>query len=188
MSKPPSDLDEAVLSAIRAGNINAAFNMLWSAHSRSILNLCRRKLDDEMLAEDVQQVVAEQTFEALPRFSKGSITRWLFRVAENRCLDVLKVRRSLSSRIMLMDELPEVCEFRPDPEEQQVEAEQGAILWCCIEELSMPLRTVMVAHYVDGYSFEEIAVAYGVRAGTVRVRAARARKKLRRRLKEEGVE
>src|SRR4051794_37388915 len=86
--------DEVLGVHVRAGS-EPAFEVLFSRHHRSVLAFCRRMLASEQDAEDA----AQQTFLAAFRELAGSaaapavVRPWLYGIARNRCLAVLRARR-----------------------------------------------------------------------------------------------
>ena len=82
---------------MRHGN-EAAFEALYDRHHRAILSFCRHMLASREDAEDCVQ----HTFAAAHATLAGSgrelsVRAWLFAVARNRCLDVLRARREVPS-------------------------------------------------------------------------------------------
>ncbi len=92
---------------------------------------------------------------------------WAMRILVNQCKDVLRKRRRRS--------------FYP-LEENTASIDPLALqppVMEAINALKPELRAVMVLHYVDGYTVQEIASNLGVPLGTVKTRMRSARKRLK---------
>jgi RNA polymerase sigma factor (sigma-70 family) len=86
--------DERLVEQIRRGN-EAAFEVVFERHTPAILAFCRHMLGSPEEAEDAVQ----HTFAAAYRDLRSHGTRevalkpWLFTIARNRCLSMLRSRR-----------------------------------------------------------------------------------------------
>src|SRR5215204_4829361 len=85
--------DERLVEYVRAGS-EAAFEVVFDRHHRGILAFCRHMLGSPEEAEDAVQ----HTFMAAYRSIAGSrraiqLRPWLYTIARNRCLSVLRARR-----------------------------------------------------------------------------------------------
>jgi RNA polymerase sigma factor (sigma-70 family) len=95
--------DERLVALVRQGS-QPAFEILYDRHNRGILSFCRHMLGSREEAEDALQ----HTFMAAYRDMVGSekdiqLRAWLYAIARNRCLTVLRSRRDKP-----VDELDEV--------------------------------------------------------------------------------
>src|SRR5215207_11254976 len=85
--------DDRLVALVRAGS-DAAFEAAYDRHHRGILAFCRHMLGSREEAEDAVQ----HTFMAAYRSIAGSrraiqLRPWLYTIARNRCLSVLRARR-----------------------------------------------------------------------------------------------
>jgi RNA polymerase sigma-70 factor, ECF subfamily len=62
---------------------------LMKAHGDEILGFCLRMVGDRALAEDIRQQVFLEAFRDLDG-GHSSPRAWLFGIARNRCLDVIR--------------------------------------------------------------------------------------------------
>ena len=92
---------------------------------------------------------------------------WVMRILVNQCKDVLRKRRKRS--FYPLEENTASVEM-PEPQPPVMNA---------INTLKPEWRIVVVLHYVDGYSVQEIASSLGVPLGTVKTRMHSARKRLK---------
>ncbi len=89
--------DDRLVAEVRAGS-EAAFEVVYDRHHRGILGFCRHMLGSQEEAEDAVQ----HTFMAAYRDLMGSdkpiqLSAWLYTIARNRCLTVLRARRERPS-------------------------------------------------------------------------------------------
>src|SRR3954469_2231174 len=85
--------DDRLVARVREGD-EAAFEAIYDRYNRPLLSFCRHMLGDREEAEDAVQ----QTFLAAHRAMLGDerelhLKAWLFAIARNRCLSVLRSRR-----------------------------------------------------------------------------------------------
>jgi RNA polymerase sigma factor (sigma-70 family) len=151
----------------------------------------RRRLPDPRDAEDVLQDVFYKLVEANRLLMPiDHITGWLFRVARNRIVDVLRKKRpERFGDIAAVDEDDELLPFEDllpstDAGPEALYARNLLIdeLELAVDELPETQRAVFVAHEFEGRSFAEIARDSGVNVNTLLARKRSAVRRLRRRL------
>lgn len=121
-------------------------------------------------AEDVVQEVFVRFFRAAPGFrADARLSTYLYRAVANACTDELRRRRRL-----VFGDLPE----RHEAPAESTAAEDRAVILSAVSRLSPKLRLVVLMRYFDELSYDEIAVALSVSAGTVASRLSRAHAEL----------
>ena len=145
----------------------------------SLHRYCARLMGSVIEGEDVVQdtllraLVALQDLEELP-----PLRPWLFRVAHNRALDLLRGRRV--QRAEALDAAPEVADTdRPDPLEMLMRQEAVATAVSRFAELPILQRSVVVLKDVLDESLTEIASLLGLSVDAVKAHLARGRARLR---------
>ena len=89
--------DERLVAAVRAGN-ERAFEVLYDRHHRGVLGFCRHMLGSVDEAEDaVQQAFLSAHRDMLRDEKDIRFKAWLYTIARNRCLSILRARREQSS-------------------------------------------------------------------------------------------
>jgi RNA polymerase sigma factor (sigma-70 family) len=161
-----------------------AFAALVQRHGPMVLAVCRRLLPDRHEAEDAFQA----TFLVLVRRSAGMrqprlLAGWLHGVALRVAL---RLRRVGARRTSLPENFPVEAQV-VDPLERLAWQEIRAILDEEIEQLPSKYRLPVVLCYLQGQTYTEAARSLGCPAGTVSVRLARARQKLRDRFVRRGL-
>ena len=95
--------DERLVDQIRRGN-DAAFEVVYERHHRAILSFCRHMLSSQEEAEDaVQQVFVSAYYDMRSSAKDIRLKPWLYTIARNRCLSVLRARREQPGEI---DDIP----------------------------------------------------------------------------------
>ena len=85
--------DERLVELVRAGSV-PAFDVVYDRHHRGILAFCRHMLGSAEEAEDAVQHTFMAAYRTLTESGQRIELRpWLYSVARNRCLSVLRARR-----------------------------------------------------------------------------------------------
>lgn len=177
------------LEALRAGD-RAEFARLVETYSRQVYRLGLKILNDPQDAEDVLQETFLKAYKALPSFEgRSSLSTWLYRIAVNEALMMVRKRK------------PEVLSIDQDQESEEGDLEPVQIVdWCCLPErellnsesrsfldaaiqrLSENLRVVFILRDIEGLSIKETADALNLTETAVKTRLLRARLALREQL------
>jgi RNA polymerase sigma-70 factor (ECF subfamily) len=187
-----SERDEAAEEAALVRRIVAGeghrYSVLVDRYQRRLYWGCLRLVGDRDEAEDVVQEAFVRAYERLGDFDPTyRFYTWIYRIARNRCLNVLR-RRRVWGLVTLSD--PERAPALPAAERSDRPAEDrelGRVLLECRDTLPGDQREVFDLRHADGLSYREIAAAVGVPEGTVMSRLARAREKMRACLESKGV-
>jgi RNA polymerase sigma factor (sigma-70 family) len=95
--------DERLVDQIRRGH-DTAFDVLYERHHRAILSFCRHMLSSQEEAEDaVQQTFVNAYYDIRANDKDLRVKAWLYTIARNRCLTVLRARREQPAEL---DEIP----------------------------------------------------------------------------------
>ncbi|PDW02855.1 RNA polymerase sigma factor [Candidatus Viridilinea mediisalina] len=137
-------------------------------------------------AEGVLQTTFIKVCEALPRFDgASSLSTWIYRIATNEGLMLLRQRRprvdlDALAETLQPDDLPQANEmWSPDPLRAALNGELRNKIEQAIASLPEPLRLVLVLRDLEALSTEETAAHLGISPGAVKVRLHRARTRLR---------
>jgi RNA polymerase sigma factor (sigma-70 family) len=85
--------DEQLVARVRTGD-EAAFEAIYDRYHVSLLAFCRHMLGTREEAEDALQHVFVAAYRALRADDTEVCLRpWLYTIARNRCLSVLRARR-----------------------------------------------------------------------------------------------
>lgn len=167
--------DAALVHAARDGEVSALGTLLLR-HRPALLAVAVSMLGYGPDAEDAVQETCLAVLRSLGDLRDPSaVGPWLRAVVRNVCR---KRMRSLVP-VPAGDGLAALLPSEPDPTEQ---LERNALrdwVWHALEDLSPPLRLVVILRYFTGVTaYQDIASACGIPVGTVRSRLSDARGKL----------
>jgi RNA polymerase sigma-70 factor, ECF subfamily len=161
----------------QGGNRNA-YGELVRIHHPGVIDVIYRMCGDAELAQDAAQDAFIQAWMHLPSFRPGSSLRsWLYRIAINAALDVL--RRSIrNSRDTDLDTLV-LPDPQAGPEAALLQKERTTAVRQAVLSLTEASRSVLVLREYGGLSYQEIAVTLDIPLGTVMSRLNYARHQLK---------
>jgi RNA polymerase sigma-70 factor, ECF subfamily len=109
---------------------------------------------------------------------------WLFGIAHQKCIQRW---RKQNREEMLRDEFVEAeVELEASPDDLLIRQEQEAGFMKLLNQLPPPQRSVLLLHFIEDFSLDEIAGITGVPPGTVKSRLHYAKKALRTLLEEKN--
>ncbi len=183
--------EEQIIDMARAGDVTA-FESLVEEYDGRIYNMAFRMLGNVEDARDVAQETFLKAYTSLDRFrGDASFSTWLYRIAKNACLDIL--RRRGRRTIYSLDDPVETDEGEvdrqlaghlPDPEGVALDTEVREAVEAAIAGLAPHHRTIIVLRDIEELTYEEIAEVLEMELGTVKSRLYRARCALSRSLGE----
>ncbi len=160
----------------------AAFETLVRLYEKKIYTLCRRMCGND---EDAQEA-AQDAFLALWRSAKSfrgdaSLSTWLYRLATNACIDLLRRSKRGGERVSLDDEETtfELVDAAPLPEQALERKETQRLINEGLAALPEDYRAILLLREAEGLSYAEIAAAMHMELGTVKSRISRGRVLLR---------
>ena len=107
----------------------------------------------------------------------GKFGSWLFGIAHQK---VVQRWRKKGGHEILFDEIPESLDaFEDSPDDLLIRQEQESEFMKLLEQLPSPQRSVLLLHFVEDFSLEEIARITETQLGTVKSRLHYAKKALR---------
>jgi RNA polymerase sigma-70 factor (ECF subfamily) len=167
--------DGELVERARDGDVDA-FEALVDRHRRVALRVAYAVAGDD--AEDAVQDAFVKAYGALGRFRAGSPFRpWVLRIVGN---EARNRRRSAGRRSALALRVADPGDARTEsPEDAAVASERRRALAAAVASLDDRDREVIALRWFAELSEAEMAVALGVRPGTVKSRLARAMSRLR---------
>ena len=179
--------DHALIRQVLAGEKDA-YGQLVSAHSQAIFRVAFRITENEADADEVVQETFLRAYRKLESFDAQSNFRtWIYRIAMNCALDVLKKRKTVTMVSIAEDfdeEQPAVqlADRGAGPERLLMDLEIESRRQAAMEKMTPSERVAFVLRHEEGSSMEEIAEALGVAPNTAKQSVFRAVQKLRRSL------
>ena len=139
---------------------------------------CLHMLRNPQEAEDAAQESMLRAFRAYDRYRGDGVAAWLYRIAHNTCLDVLKSSRMKRS-VPFGEDAPDPADPSPTPEERYVETASRDALWAEVGKLPLEQQTLLSLYYGENMSYQELGAALSLPEGTVKSRLSRAKEALR---------
>ncbi len=176
--------EAAVIQSVLDGDVNA-FETLVKEYEKNVYNLALRMTGNSEDAADMSQEAFIKAYNSLSSFrgdSKFSV--WLYRIVSNVCLDYLRSRTrkptvSLSTENDDGEEVElDIADESQSPELLLDRSLTRDAVRRGLAALPPDHREILLLREIQGLSYEEIAAALGLEAGTVKSRIFRARKKL----------
>lgn len=182
MTSSGEDPDLALLRRVARGEAGAAQAMVARKLPR-LLALATRMLGDAAEAEDVAQECFVRLWRQASAWRPGAarFDTWLHRVALNLVYDRLRRRREIA-----VAAVPETPDPAPGPDAGLAEADRAARVAAALQALPDRQREAIVLHYYQELSNIEAAQAMEVSVEALESLLARARRKLRALLEQEG--
>lgn len=168
--------DDAALAGAASKGDQRAFATLVARHQSGVLHLVSRFCSDPDGMEDLAQEVFVKAYLNLGALRNGAVFRgWLHRIAANTCIDWLRRQKAESGMVAgLSDTLPD------ERDEARLEAREARHRLAAAMTVLVPTdQRLMVLLGLEGKSVEEVAALTGLTRVNVKVRAFRARKKLK---------
>ena len=182
-SSQQSITDQALVSACLQGD-RRAFGELICRYRDGVVNVVYRMCGDQALAEEAAQEAFIRAWQRMDRYDSHYAFRpWLYRIAINLALDVIRrERRTVEIDLPLIENrlVSEVDE----PEQSFLKKERVNRVRRAVLDLPDASRAVIVLREYEGLTYQEIAAALSIPVGTVMSRLNYARKQLRERLAE----
>lgn len=179
------------LEALRAGD-RQEFARLVETYSAPLYRLALKMLGNAQDAEDVLQNTFLKALQHLPEFEgRSSLSTWLYRIATNEALMLLRRRRPETSVSDL---------FAEEDDENNVGTPKQFVDWCCLPEeellssearryleeavqrLPLKLRVVFLLRDIEGLSIQETSQVLQLSEAAIKTRLLRARLRLREQL------
>jgi RNA polymerase sigma-70 factor (ECF subfamily) len=178
---------EISIEALRKGD-RREFARLVDTYSGPLQRLAMKMLGNEPDAEDVLQNTFLKAFQHIGEFEgRSSISTWLYRIASNEALMMLRKRRpeitftdteseEEDKRIVDPVQFTDWCCL---PEDEFLTTETRTALDQAVQHLPATLRIVFLLRDIEKLSILETSQALGLSETAVKTRLLRARLRLR---------
>jgi RNA polymerase sigma-70 factor (ECF subfamily) len=178
---------EISIEALRRGD-RGEFARLVDAFSGPLYRLALKMLGNASDAEDALQNTFLKAFQYVDTFEgRSSLSTWLYRIASNEALMMLRKRRPEINFADSTVEEEDERNYAPVqftdwcclPEEEYLSAEARKAMDRAVEHLPETLRIVFVLRDIEDLSIQETSQVLGLSETAVKTRLLRARLRLR---------
>jgi len=174
------------LEALQAGDAEE-FSRLVESYSNKIYRLAIKMLNQQQDAEDVLQETFLKAYRGIKSFDgRSKISTWLFRIATNEALMILRRKHpdlvSIDEPVETEDgeqEPVQIIDWCCLPENELLSEETREKLDAAVQKLPESLRIVFILRDIDDLSTHETAEVLDLSDTAVKTRLSRARLRLR---------
>src|SRR2546428_1781991 len=172
-----AEREQLPVAEARAGD-TAAWDILFRRYQLPLYVYVFELVHDEQASLDIVQ----ETFINAVRHVGGlrdddKFGSWVFGIAHQKCIQRWRKQGREERALEEFSAIPP--EVEDDPAEWLIRQEQEAEFMQLLNQLPLPQRSVLLLHYVEDFSLEEIAGITGARIGTVKSRLYYAKRALR---------
>ncbi|MBI2925658.1 MAG: sigma-70 family RNA polymerase sigma factor [Verrucomicrobia bacterium] len=169
--------EQLPVQAARAGEPEA-WDALFQRYQLPLYAYVFETVRDEQTSLDIVQ----ETFINAVRHLGGlredaKFGSWLFGIAHQKC--VQHWRKAWREEPLAVEEFESEPSDAPDPREWLIRQEDEERLMTLLNRLPLPQRSVLLLHFVEDFSLEQISAITGAALGTVKSRLHYAKQALR---------
>jgi len=172
-----AEREQLPVAQARAGD-TAAWDTLFRRYQLPLYVYVFELVHDEQTSLDIVQesfINAARHIGSLREDAKFG--GWLFGIAHQKCIQ--RWRKQARDEALRQELAATQLDFEDDPAEFLIRAEQEAEFMKLLNQLPLAQRSVLLLHFVEEFSLEEIAGITGAQLGTVKSRLHYAKKALR---------
>jgi RNA polymerase sigma factor (sigma-70 family) len=171
--------DETIAKAVQAGD-GIAYGELIVRYEPKLKRYARKFLSRAEDVEDLVQDVFIKAYEHIQSFDSSlRFSPWIYRIAHNVFVNELRRKSRYGFGVFDADVILPLLPASETADGEVLGDELRSVLDTQLEKLSPKYREVLVLHYFEGLSYQEISEVLKIPVNTVGVRMTRARAKLR---------
>lgn len=167
--------DKILIIKTRAGDEHA-FLEIYNLYFKDIYTFIYFKVPSKEVAEDLAAEVFFKAWEYIyAKKEVHDLRAFLFVVARNRIVDYYRERKDILTEDKIDDEIEHQIHFK----ENIALSFDKEKLYGVLKSLTEEQQEIIILHYIQGFSYQEIGEVIGKKSGAVRVIAHRALEKLK---------
>lgn len=174
--------DEILIEKVRRGE-KGAFGVLVERYQHKVYNTALKILGAPEDARDATQETFIRAYRKINDFKgEARFSTWLYKMAANCCLDMLRAGKKERSNLSLDDSRftrEMLVDSQSGPEDLAAEHEDRDTIRRAVANLPDHYRLALVLHHYQGLSYKEVASVLGISINTVATHIARAKQSLR---------
>jgi len=184
---PETSFDRTWLERAKSGDDEACRELIRE-HYALVIKIVRGHLPRRTDEEDLAQIIFVKVFQKLDQYNGSApLSHWISRIAVNSCLNELrseKVRPELRWADLREEEASALDRVLEQKEESSADEQSATreLAGKLLDTLSPLDKRILTLLDMEGRSVAEIAELVGSNVGVVKIRAFRARRKLRKEL------
>jgi RNA polymerase sigma factor (sigma-70 family) len=179
--------DTYYINKVLSGD-KGAFSYLVNRYSTMVFSMALKLLKNETDAEDLSQEVFVSAYRSLASFKGNSkFSTWIYRIAYNKAISQLRKKspeQSTDNEVFIENQGG--VDYSSELYRDEENAER--LLGEAIKQLPDNEQILVMLHYYEDQSMEEISLISGMSVSNVKVKFFRIRKKLKELLSEAGRE
>lgn len=166
---------ETAVQGVKNGEAKL-FEIIIENFQQKLFHYCYHMLGNIQEAEDAVQESFIKAFEKIESYSSSiSFSAWLYKIANNHCLNIIRRKRLLS----FVPFIENIGIGITGIETKLEEGEPGQALVNALKKISPTDKSILILRALEEKSFEEISSVLGIKPATLRKKYERARKKLK---------
>ncbi|HEV3230361.1 MAG TPA: RNA polymerase sigma factor [Solirubrobacteraceae bacterium] len=163
--------DDRLVARLRQGHEDA-FEVIYDRYNRGMLSYCRHMLGSVDEAEDAAQQTFVSAYRDLLASDRPVVLRpWLYTIARNRCLSMLRARRDG----VALDDVQPATEGLAEEVQRRADLRE---LLADLARLPVDQRSALLLAELGAHPHEEIGMIMGVRREKVKALVFQARESL----------
>ncbi len=176
LSNPRKNSDAELRKAIEQFQQGSAeaFRILYARYQHRVYRFCVRMMSSEVAGKDAFQETFMRMYEHKRDFRGTNFPAWLFTIARNVCLNLLRRQKSYDS---FEEDIHGGILSTTRMQDSDVMLKNN--IDNAIQELPVKLREALILREYEEYSYKEIAEITGIEVSLAKVRVHRARLILR---------
>lgn len=172
-----SPTDEDLVSEYQQSGSTCALGEIYNRYFQRVHQYCFSVTKERELAFDTAQDIFIKVSEKLYALHQPStFVAWLFRIAHNQCIDVMK--RTQRTEVVLIESCQDWEYVELDEEKLLQEEKLITKMQDILEEMPKEVSELLVAKYLSDKSIEELKHEYGLSESAIKMRLHRAKKKM----------
>jgi RNA polymerase sigma factor (sigma-70 family) len=177
--------DEAVIKQILEGHVEE-FRVIIDRYYGYLYRIVNGVLHHPKDAEDVTQEALVKIYESLHRYQFQGLKTWMTRIAVNSAIDYKRKCDRRREQIFDHEDGLQLAVSGEEPVDiGLLRKEQGAMIARYLSELPPNYRQVIVDYYIEGKSYQQIAIEQNIELKTVESKLYRARNWMKKHWKED---
>ncbi|MNW29119.1 ECF RNA polymerase sigma factor SigW [compost metagenome] len=166
---------EEIVARVQRGE-SEQFAHIVDIYQQQLFRYCCRLLGNQQDAEDAVQDIMVKAYQSIRRYKATvSFSAWLYRIAGNHCLNLLRRRRVYSQVLQFFRAEPATA----GPEEELASQWYSYPLEKALAQLTLQERNILVLRALEQRSYEEMSEILNVSANALAKRMRKIKLKVR---------